>query len=109
MDFLDKVVCNVEVVSTPRQDLRVLLDAAMQHRASITLYADQYKGDIKRDFMHWVALHPEHELQVNETRVVTEWGWSRLITADSPTTHLRAVSIYYPMVEARVIEIGARL
>lgn len=96
----DKIVYDVDLIPMPRQRLCSLLNLTMAHRASVTLYAADYDGDIRRDFARWVEAHPEHDLKVSETRVVTDYGWTGLITADSPGTHMRAVSIYYPTVHA---------
>ena len=102
----DSIVCDVEVILTPRQRLWSLLDGAMRLRGQLTLWARDYDGDIKRDFLRWHEAHPEHALTIGETRVITDVGWCQLMTADVPSTHLRAFSIYWPMVAAKVLEVA---
>lgn len=102
----DDTVVDMVPIPTARQRLFALLTSTMHHRASLTLYASNYSGDLRRDFLRWVERNPQYQLMVGETRVVTDWGWSRLVTADSPVTHLRAISIYYPTVMVPVIDLG---
>lgn len=100
----DTVVVDVHVMPTARQRLHMLLDATVQHGASLTLYAADYVGDLKRDFLRWVDARPEYALKVSETKVVTDIGWQRLIMADQPHRgHLRSFSIYFPFVQTTVL------